>query len=73
MRNWLVQIFAPKECVLPKDLVYLILDYANMARFSRNASYFYIYASPHPLKRFTIEQKKSRNSKTWHRSTTLRF
>jgi len=58
MRNWLVQIFAPKECVLHKDLVYLILDFANMARFSRNASYFYIYASPHPLKRFTIEQKK---------------
>ena len=72
MRNWLVQIFAPKECVLPKDLVYLILDYANMARFSRNASYFYIYASPYPLKRFTIK-KNSRVNKTCHRSTTLKF
>ena len=53
MRNWLVQIFAPKDCALHEDLVYLILDYANMARFSRNASY-----DAYPLKRFTIEQKK---------------
>ena len=59
MRNYLVQIFAPLHGPLPYDLIWIILEYANMCRYTKNSSCFYLYACTNPLKfvdRFAVKQ-----------------
>ena len=62
MRGWLVRIFAPTKCILPDDIIWIILELANMARYSNHAAYFYLYACPNPnrwIDRFAKKEKKS--------------
>ena len=62
MRSWLVRIFAPSIGPLPDDIIWIILEFANMARYTNNASYFYLYACPNPnrwVNRFAAKEKKS--------------
>ena len=61
MRNFLVQIFAPDDGPLPSDLMWIILEYANMVRYTNRSSYFYLYACPNPtrfISCFTEKEKR---------------
>ena len=48
MKRSLTEIFVPKSCPLPADIAYIILEYANMCKFTDHSAVFYLYACPNP-------------------------
>ena len=46
MKRALVEVFIPTDCVLDWNLVFIILEMADLVQLTRRSAYFYLYNCP---------------------------
>lgn len=43
MKRALVEVFIPTDCVLDWNIVFIILEMADLVQLTRRSAYFYLY------------------------------